>query len=79
MERKHVLKRVFTEANFSSAVFGERQNPPEGNSEQKPNLSASMLHLKESTSTHWLQALSTQLNFMPPYITSGFLLKIGAD
>lgn len=24
-----------------------------------------MLHLKESTSTHWLQALSTQLNFTP--------------
>lgn len=27
--------------------------------------SAPMLHLKEPTSTHWLQALSIQLNFIP--------------
>lgn len=85
VEINHVPKRVFTEANFSSAswdfsaVFDERLTPPEGSSEQKPNFGAPVPHLKESTSTYLLQALSTQLNFTPSQITSSCRLKTGAD
>lgn len=35
-----------------------------------------MLHLKEPTSTQWLQALSTKLDFIPFQITSSSLLKM---
>jgi len=71
-ERNYVLlKQVFTEANFSlasqdfSAVSGERQTPPVGNSKQKPNLGALMLHLKESTSTHGLAGSLYPAKFHP--------------